>query len=160
MKDRHDFLSAAAEGDLERVKALLLEGVDLNMIDKNNTTALHFAAWNGRSETAVYLLRKGINVKAAEGDGWTAIHDAIRKENSDMLLTILHEAFELDEVSRIKKELYNTSNNRDKHFLELLRLANRYNFRLDAIDIEGSNLLADAEQRKYQESVVFIKDNS
>jgi len=152
-----DFLKAAAEGDLDRLKALLAAGADINMANEKHTTALHFAAWNGKSETAVFLIENGSDVRAGEGDGWTPLHDAIRKENSDMVLDLLHAAFGLDDVKNCKKQLYMKSNNRDEHYLELLRFALRFDFRLDALDISGSCLLEDATKRKYPTSVEFIR---
>lgn len=149
-----EFLKAVELGEYEQVKELVEAGVDINYSNGNNTTALHFAAWNGYGVIAAYLIKNGINVRAVEGQNWAAIHDAVRKENSDMVLTILTTAFGLKNIVEYKKKFYSISNNRDKHFLELLRLIKEHSFSLYAIGICGNGLLDDAKNRGYRESLL------
>lgn len=56
------FRQAAYGGELEKVKALLKQGVECNAIDEEGHTALMFAAFNGHSEVVRSLLEAGAAV--------------------------------------------------------------------------------------------------
>ena len=54
-------ITAAAEGNVERIKGLVLQGVDLTSSDYDGRTSLHLAAANGHIETVKYLVERGVN---------------------------------------------------------------------------------------------------
>lgn len=66
----------AAEGDLEGVKRLLNLGEDVDSIDEQGNTALHFSAENGFEEIAALLLSRRADANAANEDGDTPLHKA------------------------------------------------------------------------------------
>lgn len=56
---------AAADGDLEQIKALLSEGYDLNAFDKDlGKTPLHYAAQNNHIQAVQLLIQAGADVNA------------------------------------------------------------------------------------------------
>jgi ankyrin repeat protein len=57
---------ACQDGDLERVRALVSGGSDLNAFDDLGMTPLHHAAKGEHLEVARYLLENGANVNAHE----------------------------------------------------------------------------------------------
>ena len=71
-------LSAANNGDLAKVKALVESGAeDINRGGVNGWNALHFAASSGETEVVKYLLDKGAYINAINGDGNTPLTLAI-----------------------------------------------------------------------------------
>lgn len=54
-------ISAAAQGDLERIKELDLQGVNLESSDYDGRTPLHLAAVNGHVEVVRYLVGYGVD---------------------------------------------------------------------------------------------------
>ena len=54
-------ISAAAQGDLERIKELDLQGVNLESSDYDGRTPLHLAAVNGHVEVVRYLVEYGVD---------------------------------------------------------------------------------------------------
>ncbi len=59
--------SAAADGDLARVKKLVEKGYDANAFDEDlSRTALHYAVEGGHVEVVKYLLSVGADVNAHE----------------------------------------------------------------------------------------------
>jgi ankyrin repeat protein/beta-lactamase regulating signal transducer with metallopeptidase domain len=64
---------AAEAGDIERVKALLANGADVNTHDRANRTALHYAAERGHLEVVRLLLARGADVNAGAQAGWTPL---------------------------------------------------------------------------------------
>lgn len=66
---------AALDGDVELVKALLLDkDVDVDVMDWEGDTALHRAAWRCNVAVATLLLIAGADASHANFDGWTPLH--------------------------------------------------------------------------------------
>jgi adenylate kinase len=75
----NSFITAAAEGDLDEVKALLQFGnVNLNSGDYDRRTALHLAAGEGHSSMVEFLCQAGANVNIRDRWGNRPMDDAIR----------------------------------------------------------------------------------
>ena len=60
-------------GDLETVSELIKRGVDVNLTNKDDTTALHGAAFLGRDEIVKLLLYNGANSSKRSKAGFTAL---------------------------------------------------------------------------------------
>ena len=71
-------LIACKFGDLEKVKQLLENGADVNAGDKDDRTALMFAAGNGHKEVVELLIENGADVNAKNIMGKTALMSASR----------------------------------------------------------------------------------
>lgn len=61
-------------GKILEVKALLSEGVDINMQDEHRRSPLHIAAWLGDIEMVRLLLDHGASATAPAMDNFTALH--------------------------------------------------------------------------------------
>lgn len=83
------FLRAAEEGDLARMKELHAEGARINAIGRRGRTALFFAALRGDNAMAQWLVAEKISADHPDDDGDTALHVAARGENPDALRAIL-----------------------------------------------------------------------
>jgi Ankyrin repeats (3 copies) len=69
------FILAAKNGNLEKLKGYCLLGLNINTQDSNGATALHWASAYGHFEVVQYLIRGGeVDVEAKTKDGWTALH--------------------------------------------------------------------------------------
>lgn len=77
-------LSASCEGDLEKVKELLAEDADIEMVDECGWTSLMNAATKGHLEVVQHLLKNGANVDARNRIGGTALIIASLYTNRDM----------------------------------------------------------------------------
>ena len=73
---------AAGNGDLQRVKALLATGVDVNALcPLYGKTPLHDAAWQGRIECLEALLAAGASVDSKTRFGSTPLHYACQMDH-------------------------------------------------------------------------------
>src|SRR5688572_22708372 len=90
--DPLDLFEAAAFGDHDRLTELLRDEPSLvNAYSGDGFTALHFAAFFGRSEAAALLIERGAEVDAF-GRGWmtgTAMHSATSRLQSDVVRILL-----------------------------------------------------------------------
>ncbi|KAK6781862.1 hypothetical protein RDI58_019658 [Solanum bulbocastanum] len=77
-------LFMACKGDVNGVKDLLDEDVDVNSIDLDGRTALHIAACEGHVEVAKLLLSRKANIDARDRWGSTAAADAKYYGNNEV----------------------------------------------------------------------------
>ncbi|CAG2249794.1 unnamed protein product [Mytilus edulis] len=71
-----DLIFAAERGDKGNVEQCLEQGANINYQNWNGSTALHEAAWNGRTEIVRLLIDRGIDINLPNNDGSTALHKA------------------------------------------------------------------------------------
>lgn len=67
------FMRAATSGDVDTVRRLVDEGIEVNAQSPNGTTALMAAVKNGQAATAFELIELGADLSLADEDGMTAI---------------------------------------------------------------------------------------
>ncbi len=73
----NELLKAVEVNSVQKVKALLDKGADVNIEDyKNSDTALMYAAFEGHVDCVKILLDAGANINAQNGNGWTALMGA------------------------------------------------------------------------------------
>ena len=73
---------AAARGDAAAIRLLLRERVDVNAVDADGATALHFAVWSDDLATVDELIKAGANVRAANAFRITPIYIAAEQGNA------------------------------------------------------------------------------
>lgn len=84
------FLRAGVEGDVDTLKRLMAEGVDVNAANAYGYTALHYAAGNGRLEAMQLLLDAGANVHAVcQPFGRTVLMQAAGRGGADAVKLVL-----------------------------------------------------------------------
>ena len=82
-------LQAATGGYLERVRALLDDGADIEAMDKYRATALIIAAVHGHSQIVQLLLDSGANVNAKTEEDETALIHAAEHGHSQIVQLLL-----------------------------------------------------------------------
>jgi ankyrin repeat protein len=82
--------SAAASGDLDEVKRLVLDcGLDPNVKDGFGNTPLHNAASEGHLEVVKLLLERGADPNVKGRSGETPLHYAARRGRLDVVKLLL-----------------------------------------------------------------------
>ena len=67
------FMQAALHGDIDAVKSCLAKGVDVNVKDEKQHTALKVSAYAGEFEVVKLLLDNGANVNSKPSDYGSAL---------------------------------------------------------------------------------------
>ena len=68
-----ELIRSAKDGDIEKVKQLIVQGADVNAKDVSGKTALLWAAWYGHTEVVKLLIQAGADVNAKDDEGRTAL---------------------------------------------------------------------------------------
>ena len=82
-------VQAAARGDGAAVRQLLRQKVDVNAVDRDGATALHYAIWADDLGLADELSRAGAKVTAANAFGVTPIYLAVDNGNAAIVRRLL-----------------------------------------------------------------------
>ena len=69
---------AARKGDLDRVKAAVIRGEDIDGRGSDEDTALHNACRNGHVDIVKYLLANGANTELKAWSNWTPLQGACK----------------------------------------------------------------------------------
>ncbi|MCE1248668.1 MAG: ankyrin repeat domain-containing protein [Firmicutes bacterium] len=79
-----EFMKAAERGDLEKVRAGVFRGLDVNYKDSKGMTPLHYAAMSGNIKTVEFLVSHGALIDPQSNDGYTPLHAASSKGRSEV----------------------------------------------------------------------------
>ena len=94
-------ISAASEGQTERVIQLVAAGVNIDGWGSHTLTALHAAIANGHSETVRTLIAKGADIRApASALGDPPLHTATLMGNSEIVKILLSAGAEVNARNR------------------------------------------------------------
>jgi ankyrin repeat protein len=94
LKDSSALITAAAAGDLNQVKELLVAGADVNVKGGDGRTPLMEACYAGNTQIVRLLLDKGANVGLKKNDGATAFSFA-QGGNSQEIIQMLDQVGQL-----------------------------------------------------------------
>ena len=86
---RSELHYAVADRNLERVKELVRQRMNVNLADRNGWTPLHFAAQNNDAETARFLLDSGAAVDPQDSYGNTPLLRAVFNSRGNGELIVL-----------------------------------------------------------------------
>ena len=82
--------SAAAGGDTEGIRTLIVQSADVNLKDRDGNTALIWAAREGQLAAITALVRKGADPNLPGGrNDWTPLMHAIHKNQKDAVQALL-----------------------------------------------------------------------
>jgi len=91
---------AALAGDIEKVKALLSKGANVNEKDNERGTALHCASEKGHAEVAGLLINRGAYVNASSWNGMRPLHCAAASGNKETVELLLGKGAYLEAKER------------------------------------------------------------
>ncbi|BBN08262.1 palmitoyltransferase ZDHHC13/17 [Marchantia polymorpha subsp. ruderalis] len=153
---RNDVYTAAAYGDLEKLKRLVEEeGCSVSEPDASGYYALQWSALNNRAAAAQYLLEHGAHVDAADFSGQTALHwTAVRGSLQVAELLLEHGA---------RLEIYDSHGYRTSHVAAqygqtslLYHLVTKWNADVDPPDNDGRSPLHWAAYKGFADCIRYL----
>ncbi|KAG6489777.1 hypothetical protein ZIOFF_051056 [Zingiber officinale] len=81
--------SLATSGEFFLLDKLLKHNVDINGVDKDGATLLHYAVLTASSETIKILQLYNVDINLADDDGWTPLHLAVQTQRTDIVRLLL-----------------------------------------------------------------------
>ena len=95
---------AAARGDADAVRALLDQGVDVNVTDDGGYRALNYAVWKAQRTTVHLLLVRGADANMQPPDGFTPLIVALRNDDLDTVVELLTHGAEVNQHDALLDE--------------------------------------------------------
>lgn len=105
---RDDFLQYVRDGDIDKVKVLIEDGVNVNTRGNFGTTPLMFASLRGHEDIVKLLLDKGADVDAKEYYGENALLYASEKGHENIIRILIDAGADID-VDTFNTPLTNAS---------------------------------------------------
>ena len=91
-------MSACAYGSIKCAVYLIESGANTNLKNFNGFTALHWAAFTGKTETLSLLLTNNADIESRTNDGKTPLHVAAMRGHHNFILELLHNGADLSAV--------------------------------------------------------------
>lgn len=88
---------------LDNISFLIEKGADLNIVDKDKKTALHYAVENKNIEETEFLIKKGANLNIKDNEGKTPLFYAIYEESKKIVELLLKNKADLNIKHKDKK---------------------------------------------------------
>lgn len=89
---KDDVFTYCGKGDVDKVKDLIRHGADVNGVDDQKMTLLHWASDRGHFDLVKLLIERGANVDAQDAYGSTPFAMAVTCEHDDIALYLAHDA--------------------------------------------------------------------
>ncbi|XP_048251568.1 ankyrin repeat and protein kinase domain-containing protein 1-like isoform X3 [Haliotis rufescens] len=87
--DCEDLVDASLTGNLEEVKRLLSQGVDVNCRWGRSRTPVMGAAWRGQRDVVELLVSEGADVSLVDGVGYNTLHWACSRGDMETVKFVL-----------------------------------------------------------------------
>lgn len=82
-------MEAASENDTDAISTLLDEGADVNEVDSEGSSALHWAVYSGQLDAAALLLESGADPNTVDAYGSTPLIDATYNDDVELVKLLL-----------------------------------------------------------------------
>jgi hypothetical protein len=93
------FFNACEKGDMAKVKEFIKRGIDVNVKDKYENTALGVASYEGHIDVAKVLIQNGADVNAVNRYKQTSLHSAAWKGHVDVAKVLIQKGADVNAVN-------------------------------------------------------------
>ncbi|MFC1793218.1 CocE/NonD family hydrolase [Planctomycetota bacterium] len=95
-KQMYPLHQAAAEGDIEKVKLAISQGVDVDAEGELGKTLLHYAAETGKLEVVQLLVKLGADVNAITANDWSVLSIAVANDHAAVVEHMIAHGADVD----------------------------------------------------------------
>jgi len=150
-------IGAASDGDKKGIEALLKDGVDVNVRDWDELTALIPAASSGHLDICKLLVKEGIDVNAKDKDGITALMEASIMGHEKIVEFLIENGADVNAVasSEVSAMWLAASEGR----VEVMKLLTKNNAEATNTRVDGISTLMTAAVGGHSEAVKILLEN-
>lgn len=146
---------AAQDGNIEKIRQLIGEGIDINGKNEFGDTALFRAARRGHTEIVRLLLDSGANPNLQNHAGWNSLHTASVQGYTDIVKMLLDAGIYVD--NRNKNGWTPLFLAAGSGHVEIVRMLLEAVADIHAEDANGNTPIPTAQKKGYQEVVKLLK---
>ncbi len=140
---------ALNKGDVDAVKKLIEEGVNVNLLH-DGVTPLMRAASKGHTAVAEVILQAGVNINERSDDGGTALHAAASEQSDTAVVELLlHSGIDVEAKDRFRKTALQRAE--EKGHRDIARVIKKHQELLRADDREWREFLNTPDGYPYKQ---------
>jgi len=144
------FLDALESGNVDGVKQIIEEGLNVNVL-RNGVTPLMIATSKGKTEIAQVILQAGVNINAKSDDGETALHKAaFDQEETGVVQLLMESGIDVDAKNKAGKTALHLAE--EKKHRDIVRVIKQHQAKLRSDAEEWDDFLNSAEGKPFKQS--------
>lgn len=151
--------SAAREWNINRLKELIEEGVDINAVDRNGFTALHIAVNNNDTKLVDFLINlKNVNLNLADSNGNSPLYYACLNGNETIAgMLFFKDALLETDLGKFADVLWNKAKIDD---LTSIKLFHKAGANLESKNYDGRTVAHIAAADGHENILTFLARNT
>jgi ankyrin repeat protein len=155
-EEEASFRQSALDGELEKVKMLLKQGVDSNAADEEGRTALMLASYNGHSEIVLVLLDDGAEIDRRDSMDRTALIYGATGSFPETVRILLENGADpniVDSGEHFSPLMYAAA----EGHLEVVKELIQHGAKRNLLDVDGDDAATFAEQNGHIQVAEYLK---
>ena len=154
--------AAAILGDIQTIKKLINEGLDINKLTKTGKAPLHLTATYGHKKATEYLLVSGANINCKDDTGSSPLFSAVRTTHKEIVELLISNGANIKTEKRLLHQLswvgYKKTEGRIKQ-VEIAKSLILKGVNLDEKDLSGDTPLHSAAEHGHIEMAEFLLES-
>jgi len=147
------FLDALESGNVDGVKQIIDEGLNVNVL-RDGVTPLMIATSKGQTEIAEVILQAGVNINAKSDDGETALHKAaFDQEETGVVQLLMESGIDIDAKNKAGKTALDLAEEK-KHW-DIGRVIKQHQAKLRSDAEDWDVFLNSAEGKPFKQSRLY-----
>jgi ankyrin repeat protein len=147
------FLDAVESGNVDGVKQIIDEGLNVNVL-RDGVTPLMIATSKGQTEIAEVILQAGVNINAKSDDGETALHKAaFDQEETGVVQLLMESGIDIDAKNKAGKTALNLAEEK-KHW-DIGRVIKQQQAKLRSDAEDWDDFLNSSEGKPFKQSRLY-----
>ena len=154
--------AAAILGDIQTIKKLINEGLDINKLTETGKAPLHLTATYGHKKATEYLLVSGANINCKDDTGSSPLFSAVRTTHKEIVELLISNGANIKTEKRLLHQLswvgYKKTEGRIKQ-VEIAKSLILKGVNLNEKDLSGDTPLHSAAEHGHSEMAEFLLES-
>ena len=154
--------AAAILGDIQTIKKLINEGLDINKLTETGKAPLHLTATYGHKKATEYLLVSGANINCKDDTGSSPLFSAVRTAHKEIVELLISNSANIKTEKRLLHQLswvgYKKTEGRIKQ-VEIAKSLILKGVNLNEKDLSGDTPLHSAAEHGHIEMAEFLLES-